>query len=336
MKAWQIEKNFGLEYLVQNDLPHPSLKSTQVLLKMNAASLNYRDLVTVAGGYGKTVKTPLIPCSDGAGIIEECAEDSKRFKKGTRVAPIFFPEWIGGPATPYVLPNGLGGSYDGTLSQYMVVDEKSLVEIPDHLSDLEAACLPCAALTAWSALFEHGALNSSDCVVIQGTGGVALFALLFAKAVGAQVLITSSSDEKLKRAKQLGADHTVNYYTNPAWGKEIKKIWPEGADHIIELGGAQTLEQSIRSVRIGGHISLIGVLSGTNTNSIPLPLILMRNIRIQGVTVGSRHGFERMNTFMAEHNLKPVIDSVYSFDEVPAAFRHLESGSHFGKVCIEF
>ncbi|SCA58157.1 NADPH:quinone reductase [Candidatus Terasakiella magnetica] len=336
MKVWQIEKSFGLENLHQVDIPTPKLQSGQVLIKMAAASLNYRDLVTVAGAYGKTVKTPLIPCSDGVGYVVEAASDASRFSVGTRVCPIFFPDWITGPATPYVLPNALGGAYDGTLAQYMVVDEKNCVMAPDHLSDIEAASLPCAALTAWSALFEQAALNSSDCVVIQGTGGVALYALLFAKAVGAQVLITSSSDKKLKRAKEMGADYAVNYYDSPSWLSEVKKIWPEGADHIVELGGAQTLEQSIRAVRIGGHISLIGVLTGTNTSSIPLPLILMRNIRIQGVTVGSRSAFERMNDFITEHKLQPIIDRSFNFDEVPSAFKYLESGQHFGKVCIEF
>jgi len=336
MKAWQIEKSFGLENLQLIDTPSPKLKDGQILIKMTAASLNYRDLVTVAGAYGKTVKTPLTPCSDGVGHVVETGPATHTFKAGDRISPIFFPDWHDGPATPEVIPQALGGAFDGTLSEYMVVDEKSCVGVPDYLSDSEAASLPCAALTAWNALFEQATTNSSDCVVVQGTGGVALFALLFAKAAGAQVLITSSSNDKLDRAKELGADHCVNYYDNPNWLQEVKKIWPEGADHVIELGGAQTLEQSIRATRIGGHISLIGVLTGPNTSSIPLPMILMRNIRIQGVTVGSRAAFERMNTFMEKHNIKPVVDKIFPFREVPSAFKHLESGQHFGKVCIEF
>ncbi|WP_135075714.1 NAD(P)-dependent alcohol dehydrogenase [Terasakiella sp. SH-1] len=335
MKAWQIENSFGLENLHIKEVAYPKLQNGQVLIKMAACSLNYRDLVTVAGAYGKTVKTPLVPCSDGVGTVVEQGPNATRFPIGTRISPIFFPHWIDGAATPYVLPDALGGAYDGTLAQYMAVDEKACVMVPDHLTDVQAASLPCAALTAWSALFEQADLNSSDSLVIQGTGGVALFALLFAKAVGAQVLITSSSDQKLAMAKELGADHTVNYYDNPNWRNEVKSVWSEGADHIIELGGAQTLEQSIRSVRIGGHISLIGVLTGTNTSSIPLPLILMRNIRIQGVTVGSRSAFERMNDFIREHKITPVIDRTFNFNEVPSAFKYLESGQHFGKVCIE-
>jgi NADPH:quinone reductase-like Zn-dependent oxidoreductase len=335
MKAWRVNESFGIEHLSLNDLATPSPKAGEVLLKMSAASLNYRDLVTVAGGYGKTVKTPLIPCSDGVGIVVETGSEAKEFAIGARLSPTFFPKWKNGPANASVLPEGLGGAYDGTLCEYMVVREDACVSVPEHLSDVEAASLPCAALTAWSALFEQNSFSSADRLVIQGTGGVALFALLFAKAVGAQVLITSSSNEKLERAKKLGADHTVNYYEMPHWSNEVKKIWGDGADHVIELGGAQTLEQSIRSVRIGGHISLIGVLSGTNSTSIPLPLILMRNVRIQGVTVGSKAAFERMNTFISKYQIKPIIDQVFAFEDVPKAFKYLGSGKHFGKVCLE-
>jgi len=336
MKAWQIDKDFGLDNLHFVDMPEPELRTGQVLIKMSAASLNYRDLVTVAGAYGKTVKTPLIPCSDGVGQVVKTGDTVQGVTVGDRVSPIFFPDWKDGPATPSVIPQALGGAFDGTLREYMVVDENACVRTPDHLSDAQAASLPCAAVTAWSALFEQAEIATGSRLVIQGTGGVALFALLFAKAAGAEVLITSSSDEKLARAKELGADYTVNYYDYPTWRQEVKKVWPDGADHIIELGGAQTLEQSIRATRIGGHISLIGVLTGPNTSSIPLPMILMRNIRIQGVTVGSKGAFERMNAFIDQHKIVPVIDKTFSFTEVPSAFKHLESGQHFGKVCIEF
>lgn len=336
MKAWRIEESFGLERLTLVDIPTPSPQSGEVLIKMSAASLNYRDLVTVAGGYGKTVKIPLTPCSDGVGTLVEAGVGAHKFDIGARLSPTFFPKWLDGPANASVLPEGLGGAYDGTLSEYIVAREETCVAVPDHLNDAQAASLPCAALTAWSALFEQHDFSSSDRLVIQGTGGVALFALLFAKAVGAQVLITSSSDKKLEHAKELGADHTVNYYDVPNWSHAVKKVWNDGADHVIELGGAQTLEQSIRSVRIGGHISLIGVLTGTNSTSLPLPLILMRNVRIQGVTVGSKSAFERMNAFINKHKIVPVIDKVFEFKDVKKAFKHLESGQHFGKVCLEF
>ena len=336
MKAWQIKDTFGLDNLQLSDIPTPKIQSGEILIKMSAVSLNYRDLVTVAGGYGKTVKTPLVPCSDGVGVVVEKADDVTGFNVGTRVSPTFFPKWYDGEANAEGLPDALGGAYDGTLSEYMVAKADACVEIPECMSNVEAASLPCAALTAWSALFEQSSLKSTDCLVIQGTGGVALFALSFAKSIGAQVLITSSSDKKLEKAKALGADHLVNYYDTPNWGHEVKKIWPQGADHIVELGGAQTIEQSIRSVRIGGHISLIGVLTGANSGNIPLPLILMRNIRIQGVTVGSKTAFERMNAFIAKQNIKPIIDKVFSFEDTVDAFNYLESGQHFGKVCIEF
>ncbi|MDV7341641.1 NAD(P)-dependent alcohol dehydrogenase [Terasakiella sp. A23] len=336
MKAWQIKDQFGLEHLTLSDMPTPKLNSGEILLKMEAASLNYRDMVTVAGGYGKSVKTPLIPCSDGVGVVAECGPDTNLFQVGDRICPSFFPKWKDGPARPGRLPDALGGAYSGTLCEYMAVSETACVKAPDHLSPVEAASLPCAALTAWSALFELSSLTSSDCLVIQGTGGVALFALQLAKAAGAQVLITSSSDNKLEKAKALGADYCVNYLDTPEWDREVKKIWAHGADHIIELGGAQTLEQSIRATRIGGHISLIGVLSGANTKEIPLPMILMRNICIQGVTVGSRSGFERMNSFISKHQITPVIDRTFDFDDAVDAFRYLEQGQHFGKVCVAF
>ena len=218
----------------------------------------------------------------------------------------------------------------------MVVGEDACVKAPSTLNAIEAATLPCAGLTAWSALFEHTPLKAGDKLLIQGTGGVALFALAFGKAIRAEVLITSSSDTKLKRASELGADHLVNYNKTPDWDKEAKKIWPDGADHVIELGGAETLNQSIRSVRIGGQVSLIGVLSGAVSSDIPLPLILMRNVCVQGITVGSRAGFERMNDFIEKNAIKPVIDKVFSFDEVPDAFQHLKEAGHFGKFCVEF
>ncbi|NVJ90005.1 MAG: NAD(P)-dependent alcohol dehydrogenase [Methylocystaceae bacterium] len=336
MKAWQITDQFGLNNLNLVDVDPAKLQAGELLLKMKAASLNYRDMVTVSGGYGKTVKTPLTPCSDGVGELVERGDGATRFDVGTRLCPNFFPKWIDGKASPDGMPDALGGAYDGTLSEYMIVQENSCVEVPQSINDVEAATLPCAALTAWSGLFEQASLKSSDCVVIQGTGGVALFALQFAKAVGAQVLMTSSSDEKLARTKEMGADFCVNYRTTPDWDREIKKIWPQGADHIVELGGAGTLEKSIRSTRIGGHISLIGVLSGANASNIPLPLILMRNICIQGVTVGSRNGFERMNAFIEKHKIKPVVDHIFAFEKAPEAFKHLESGQHFGKICVEF
>lgn len=336
MKAWQITDQFGLRNLELCDIPQPVLRSGEILLKMQAASLNYRDMVTVEGGYGKTVKTPLVPCSDGAGVVVECGANTTRFSVGDLICPSFFPNWQNGPADPSKLPDALGGAYGGTLCDYMVVKEDACVKAPAHLNAIEAATLPCAALTAWSALFELSTLKSSDCLVIQGTGGVALFALQLAKAVGASVLITSSSDEKLEKARALGADYLVNYRTHPQWDREVKKIWSQGADHIIELGGAQTLEQSIRATRIGGHISLIGVLSGANTNTIPLPLILMRNIRIQGVTVGSRTAFERLNSFLEKHQIHPVIDTSFAFEDAVEAFKYLTSGKHFGKVCVGF
>lgn len=336
MKAWQITDTFGLEHLTCHDIPTPKAGKGELLIQMTAASLNYRDLVTVNGGYGKTVKPPLIPCSDGVGLIVECGPSSLKFNTGDRVCPIFFPNWQSGPAKPGNLPDALGGAFDGTLCEYMVASETACVLAPSNLNNEEAATLPCAGLTAWAALFEHTTLGKGDKLAIQGTGGVALFALAFAKAVGAEVIITSSSDQKLEKAKELGADHCINYSRTPDWAAEVKKIWPDGADHILELGGAKTLQQSIRAVRIGGQISLIGVLSGAVCPDIPLPLILMRNVRLQGVTVGSRDAFQRMNDFISKQNIKPIIDRSFAFNDVPKAFSHLKGATHFGKICVTF
>lgn len=334
MKAWVIKSEFGLDRLSLEKQEIPEVGVGQLLIKLQASSLNYRDIITVEGGYGKTVQAPLIPCSDGVGVVVKQGE-ATYLAEGTRVMPIFFPKWLSGEASPDVMPDALGGRYDGTLSEYMLVKDDSCVVPPEHLTDVEAASLPCAALTAWSALFEHHQIKKNDKLIIQGTGGVALFALQFAKAIGANVLITSSSNEKLARAKSLGADYGINYLEEPQWSKAVKQVWSDGADHVIELGGAATLEQSIRSVRIGGGISLIGVLSGTNTEKLSLPLILMRNIRIQGVTVGSKAAFERMNAFISTNKLQPVIDRVFNFSEAPEAFRYLKAAQHFGKVCIK-
>jgi NADPH:quinone reductase-like Zn-dependent oxidoreductase len=218
----------------------------------------------------------------------------------------------------------------------MRIGEHGVSRVPDHLSDEEAACLPCAALTAWSALVTEGGIGPGDTVLVQGTGGVALFAMQFAKMAGARVIMTSSRDDKLARARQLGADETINYRTFPEWDRVAKDLTGgEGCDHVIELGGADTLERSIRAARTGGQVSLIGVLGGAKAE-VSLPLVVMRNLRMQGITVGSRDGFEAMCRAIARHHMRPVVDRVFSFDDVPVAFAHLEAGRHFGKVCIAF
>ncbi len=336
MKAWEVHEGFGLDNLVLGERPEPVPGPGQVLLAMRAASLNYRDSVVVGGGYGKSVTPPLIPVSDGVGEVVATGPDADRLEVGERVCPMFFPEWYDGDPAPETFEANLGASRDGVLAEYVCMDQRSVARVPDHLSDEEAACLPCAALTAWSALITQSDTGPGDTVLVQGTGGVALFAVQFAKALGARVIITSSSDDKLASARDLGADETINYKTDPDWDKAARDLTEgRGCDHVIELGGAETLKRSVRAVRAGGQISLIGVLSGP-VAELTLPLIVMRNVRIQGITVGSRAGFEAMCETMERRGLRPVIDQVFPFAEARAAFEHLLSGAHFGKVCIRY
>jgi NADPH:quinone reductase-like Zn-dependent oxidoreductase len=336
MEVWELKEAFGPEHLQKGERVEPKPGPNQVLVEMRAASLNYRDTLVIRGGYGPRVKVPLVPVSDGAGVVAAVGEGVGRVRVGDRVAPVLFQSWIGGPPTPEKFHATLGGPLDGVLSRHMCLNEQGISRVPGHLSDEEAACLPCAALTAWSALITQGRIGPGDTVLVQGTGGVALFAMQFAKMAGARVIITSSRDDKLARARQLGADETINYRTTPEWDKATKDLTAgEGCDHVVELGGAGTLERSIRATRIGGTISLIGVLSGAKAEA-SLPLVVMRNLRLQGVTVGSRDGFEDMCRAIGRHGLKPVVDRVFDFDDVPAAFAHLEGGHHMGKVCIRF
>ena len=334
MEVWELKDAFGPEHLIKGERPQPEPVPGQVVLRMRAASLNYRDTLMIRGGYGPRIKVPLIPVSDGVGEVVAVGEGVRRVVVGDRVAPMFFQGWFGGTASSDKFHDTLGGPLDGVLTRFMRIGEEGVCRVPDHLGDEEAACLPCAALTAWSALMTEGRIGPGDTVLVQGTGGVALFALQFAKMAGARVILTSSRDDKLARGRQLGADEIINYRTTPDWDRVAKELTGgEGCDHVVELGGGDTLERSIRAARTGGQVSLIGVLGGAKAN-VSLPLVVMRNLRLQGVTVGSRDGFEAMCRAIARHRMRPVVDRVYRFDQVPAAFAHLEAGHHFGKVCI--
>ncbi len=336
MRAFEIQGSFGLENLRLRDRPDPVPGPGQVLLKMRAASLNYRDLLMVRGHYNPRQPLPLIPCSDGVGEVIAVGEGVSRVAVGDRVATIFSQTWIDGPPTAGKLSGTVGGPLDGTLAEQMVLSADGVVPVPDHLTDVEAATLPCAAVTAWSALLGQGSVVAGDVVVVQGTGGVSIFALQFARLSGARVIVTSSSDAKLERARDMGAWRTINYIGDPAWGKTVRRLTDGvGADHVVEVGGAGTLEQSLRAVRVGGQVSVIGVLSGISSEINIIP-ILMQNVRLQGILVGSREDFERMNRAIAAHSLRPVVDRVFSFAETPEAFRHMASASHFGKIGIAF
>ena len=336
MKVFQIQDDWGLEHLKLATRPDPKPGPGQVLLRMKAATLNYRDLVVPKRGYGAhTGELPLVPVSDGAGEVLETGPGVTRVKAGDRVCPLFSQAWISGPPTPGRLGKSLGGPLDGVMQEYMVLPEGGVVPFPAHLGFEEAAALPCAALTAWSAVVTHDTLGPGSRVLVQGTGGVALFALQFAKLRGAHVTVISSSDDKIARARALGADAAINYLKSPEWYRVTRGITGgEGYDHIVELGGEKTLEQSLRCIRPGGTLSMIGVLSGSRL-SAPLGLVVTRQVRLQGITVGNRDGFEAMMRAIGQHRLKPVLDgTVFGFEQLKEALGYLKSGAHFGKICI--
>jgi NADPH:quinone reductase-like Zn-dependent oxidoreductase len=307
-----------------------------VLIKLRAASLNYRDLMVVKGLYNPKLPLPLIPFSDGVGEVVAVGEGVTRVKTGDRVAGIFFQKWLCGERTEVNAKSALGGDLDGLLAEYVVLHEDGVVHVPEHLTDEEVATLPCAAVTAWNALITSGGVKAGDTVLVQGTGGVSIFALQFAQLLGARVIATSSSNKKLERVRQLGASDGINYKETPDWDKQVKELTGgSGIDRVVEVGGAGTLTKSLRAVRIGGQISLIGVLTG-GSGEISTAAILMKNVRVQGIYVGSREMFEAMNRAITLHKLRPIVDRVFPFEEVPEALRYMESGAHFGKICVRF
>ena len=313
----------------RRDIPVPG--PGQVVVTVRAASLNYRDLLILRGQY-QNLSLPIIPLSDGSGSVEAVGPGVTRFKTGDRVAAIFNQSWIDGPAPRR--PVALGGDIDGMLAEQVLLPEGGLVRIPETLSFEEAATLPCAAVTAWNALFVKGGLRPGQSVLVQGTGGVSLFALQFAKMAGARVIITSSSDEKLEKVKHLGADAGINYRTRPEWDQEVLALTDgEGVDHVIEVGGAGTLLRSLSAVRREGHVAVIGLLSGGNVG-MPIFPLLGKQIRLQGVYVGSRAHFEEMLSAIALARMHPVIDRVFAFDEAPLAYQTMESGHFVGKLCL--
>jgi NADPH:quinone reductase-like Zn-dependent oxidoreductase len=335
MRVFQIEGGWGFDHLKLSTRPDPRPAAGQVLLRMRAASLNYRDLVVPERGYGQYTGTlPLIPISDGVGEVVEVGAGVTRVKVGDRVCPTFMQRWIGGELNLERITGSLGGPIDGVMADFMVLSEEGVSRVPAHLTHEQAATLPCAALTAWSAVVTEGRLRAGERLLVQGTGGVALFALQFAKMAGAHVTVISSSDEKLARARALGADEGIHYLREPEWARASRAITGgAGFDHILELGGEKTLPQSLRCIRPGGTISMIGVLSGS-TMSASLGLVVTRQVRLQGITVGSRDGFEAMLRAIGQHRLEPVVDRVFAFEALEEAMAHLKAGAHFGKVCI--
>jgi len=335
MKAYEV-RQFGIENLVLVERPDPQPSANEVVVKFYAVSLNYRDLMFVRGVYNPNARLPAVPFSDGSGEVVAAGADVKKWKVGDRVCPIFTQGWLEGSLSIEKRRTTLGaGDLDGVLREYGTFDEDGLVEVPGHLSFEEAATLPCAAVTAWNALVVSGNLKAGDSVLTLGTGGVSIFALQFAKMHGARVIVTSSSDQKLAKAKDLGADEIINYKKIQDWEKEVLRLTNRiGVDHVVEVGGAGTLSKSLSSVRIGGHVVVIGVLAGAG--DFDPRGVLMKSVRLQGILVGSRQMFEEMNKAIQGNRLKPVIDKTFAFREASEALRYMESGSHFGKIVIRF
>ena len=332
MRAFAVQSGFGLDQLGFLDQPDPSAGPGQVLVKVRAASLNYRDLLIARGQYNPRLSFPRVLGSDAAGEVLAVGGGVTRWQPGDRVAGCFFQNWADGPITEAAARSSRGSDTDGVLSELVVFEEAGVVAIPTGLSFEEAATLPCAAVTAWNAL-TSGGCGPGTTVLLQGTGGVSIFALQFARAMGARVLITSGHDDKLARALSMGAEAGVNYRTNPDWDKWTRQqTGGAGVDLVVEVGGAGTLERSAKAARFGGFIALIGVLAGGAAFN-PVQ-VLMKAIRLHGIFVGSRAMFEAMNAAIAANGIRPVIDRVFPFDQAADAFRHLESGSHFGKVVI--
>jgi NADPH:quinone reductase-like Zn-dependent oxidoreductase len=335
MKTFELTQ-FGLENLALVEREEPRPGPNEVVVRFHAASLNFRDLMFVKGVYNPRAKLPSIPLSDGAGEVVEIGSEVSQWKTGDHVCPIFNQSWLDGRPSLQKNRATLGaGDRDGVAREYGAFNENGLVRIPEHLSFEEAATLPCAGVTAWHALVESGQLRAGETVLTLGTGGVSIFALQFSKMHGAAVISTSSSVEKLNRARELGANETINYKLTPDWDKEVSRLTNNiGVDHVVEVGGTGTLSKSVNSVRVGGHVALIGVLA--SGGDFDPRRILMKGVRLQGIFVGSRQMFEDMNSAIEVDRMKPVISKIFAFEELPEALKYMEAGSHFGKIVLKY
>jgi NADPH:quinone reductase-like Zn-dependent oxidoreductase len=333
MKSYLVQPGSGIENMQLSETEKPILQPGKLLLKMLAWSLNYRDLLVAGGQYGLGLPSPLIPISDGVGEIIESNAELSGFKIGQRVALSFFPDWQEGPITGQKTKKSLGGTSQGLLAEFVTCSPSEIVSVPQFLSNEEAATLPCAALTAWNALFEMGTSFPEKKVLTIGSGGVSIFAIQFAKSAGYKTVAISRSVQHLNQLKDLGLDAGFDSINNPKWGDTIRKSAFGEVDHAIELGGASTLPQTIKATRVGGEISLIGVLGGNDSEFNPLPII-MKSIKLQGIFVGSIAMFNRMNSSIEQNKIKPIIDKVFKFENSLDAFAHMAKGNHFGKICI--
>ena len=334
MRAWQITDTFSIDGLKLNTYPDPQPGPGQVAVDVKAVSLNFRDLLVVKGLYTKKLPLPLTICSDAAGEVAAVGSGVTRVKVGDRVCGIFMPRWLAGGCTDSGSRSALGAFEQGVLAGRIVLSEEAVVATPAHLTDAEAATLPCAAVTAWNALVCQGGLKAGETVLVQGTGGVSIFALQLAKAAGARVVATTSSDAKAERLRAMGASIVVNYAQTPEWDDVMRKT-AGTVDQVIEIGGTGTFNRSLKVVRMGGYVALIGNRADAGLGEAPnLTTALMKGVRVQGIFVGSREMFESMNRAIALHGIKPVVDRIFAFGEAPAALSYFESGAHFGKVVV--
>ena len=339
MRALNVTAPWGLDAIQVAEVPDPVAGPGQVLVRMKAVSLNHRDLLMVNGMYGRGsagTKDVITPFSDGCGVIEAVGTGVTKFKVGDRVATLFFQNWTSGPPNLEKLMSALGFPIPGAGAELQVFGQDGVSKVPEFLTDQQVATLPCAGLTAWRGLFEDASLEPGDTVVLQGTGGVSIFGLQFARAAGLRTVITSSSDEKLARAKAMGADHLVNYKTTPAWSGPVREATGgRGADFIMEVGGGGTIQESMKAIRIGGHIAIIGVVAGAGDPFNPAALI-GNSAKLQGLSVGSRDMFEAMCRAIELHKIAPVVDKVFPWTDAKAAFSAMAGGEHFGKIVLQF
>ncbi len=337
MRALELQK-FGIDNIHAIKQDETTFKSApkagEVLIRFEAASINYRDFMIAEGLFVGEDHLPIIPLSDGAGSVVAIGDGVTRFAVGDLVCPTFFPQWISGDALGEERAVSTGLEAPGSLREYGSFSEQALVKVASNLNAEQAACFPCAGLTAWNALVTTSAIKAGDTVLVIGTGGVSIFALQFAKAMGATVIITSSSDDKLARAKELGADHLINYSTTPEWGEAAKAITTgRGVDIVVEIGGTGTLVQSLKAIRRGGHIAIIGALAGASMDIAVYDLI-MTNVHMHGISVGNRDDFEAMMKFVEAHKIVPVIEKNYTFKDAAIALRDIDKGNHFGKLTV--
>lgn len=335
MRCYEFAKDGDAYRLDLTTRPDPLPAAGNVVVRVHAASLNYRDLIQLKNKAGRDV-AGRIPLSDGAGDIVAIGSNVNGLAVGDRVMPNFFTAWKSGRFSMSYHGSALGGpGVDGMLTELIELPADSLVPVPEHLSYEEAACLPCAAVTAWQALVVRGRLQPGDTILALGTGGVSIFALQIGVAMGCPVIVTSSSDEKLERARKLGAAHAINYKTHPDWEKEVHRLTNKrGVDHVVEVGGGGTLAKSLASVAAGGHVALVGVLTGFGPPTESLFPLVGKNATLSGIYVGSRADFLALNVFLAEHRIRPVVDCTFAFEDAGAAFAHLEAAGHFGKVVL--